>query len=97
MKDPADTVTAEPPLARKRGRPSTGQAKTAAERKRLQRARETEKIKQAFSKQDGLKELSNSQLLTELGCCITGGYAALAQSIIDELQSRVNAMSRPSR
>ena len=97
MQDPADTVTAELPLARKRGRPATGQAMTAAERKRLQRAREDAKLNQAFRKTDGLKELSTGQLLTGLGSCITGGYAALAQGIMNELQSRVGAISRPSR
>lgn len=89
MQDPADTVTAELPLARKRGRPSTGKALTAAERKRIQRAREDAKLNEAFSTRDGLKALSTGHLLTELGRCMSGGYALQAQAILDEVQSRM--------
>lgn len=97
MQDPADTVTADLPLERKRGRPATGKAMTAAERKRAQRARQDEKVSDALNKKDGLKELSTALLLDELGHCIAGRYAYTAQSILDELQSRVGAISRPSR
>ena len=41
MKDAADNMTAELiPMPKKRGRPATGKAMTAAERKRAQRARD---------------------------------------------------------
>lgn len=40
MKDHTDIVTLELPLPLRRGRPSTGEAMTPAQRKRAQRARD---------------------------------------------------------
>lgn len=51
MKDPADTQTTEmhQPPKKKRGRPSTGSARTAAERKRAQRKRDEARFRQVPS------------------------------------------------
>lgn len=83
MQDPADTVTAELPLARKRGRPSTGDAMTPAQRKRAQRARD-----RAASMTDDYTNCTNERLLRELGFAVTHGLCYLSQAIARELQYR---------
>lgn len=94
MKDPIDTVTHELPLPKKRGRPATGTAKTAAERKRAQRAREAMLLNQAFGKADGLTEISTAALSDELAQCISRGFTFTAQTILDELTRRVRAIEK---
>ena len=81
MKQPEDKQTRELPL--KRGRPSTGQALTPAQRKRAQRERDRN-----ASRTDDYGSCTTERLLRELGHCVTGGLVNLAQHITAELQYR---------
>lgn len=83
MQDPADTVTAELPLARKRGRPSTGDAMTPAQRKRAQRARD-----RAASRADDYGNCSTERLLRDLGYAAVHAMPFTVQAIARELQYR---------
>jgi hypothetical protein len=83
MQDPADTVTAELPLARKRGRPSTGEAMTPAQRKRAQRARD-----RAASRHDDYGNCSTERLLRDLGYAAVHAMPFTVQAIARELQYR---------
>lgn len=91
MQDPADTVTADllvPVEApkRKRGRPATGQAKTAAQRKAEQRARD----RQALG--DRLDQASTRGLADELACAVAMGHVLSAKRFADELLRRAVAV-----
>jgi hypothetical protein len=92
VKDPIDTVTAELPLAPRRpGRPSTGAAKSAAERKRDQRKRDRHVFASAASA--GTYDLSSmtvGSLCEGLARYVNFGAAALAASFMQELAKRVN-------
>lgn len=87
MKDQADTLTPELPLARRRGRPSTGEAMTPAQRKRAQRARD-----RAASMTDDYISCTNERLLRELGFAVTHGLCYLSQAIARELQARAESV-----
>jgi len=81
MKQPEDNQTCELPL--KRGRPSTGQALTPAQRKRAQRERDRN-----AARYDDYGSCTTERLLRELGHAVTGGLVNLAQQITAELQCR---------
>lgn len=87
MKDPIDTVTAELPLPRRRGRPSTGEALTAAQRKRAQRARD-----RSASRTDDYASCTTERLLRDLGYFVTNGMPYIAKAIASELQARAQAV-----
>lgn len=87
MKDQADTVTHELPLARRRGRPSTGEAMTPAQRKRAQRARD-----RAATMTDDYTSCTNERLLRELAFAVSHGLCYLFQTIARELQYRAECV-----
>ena len=87
MQDPADTVTAELPLARKRGRPSTGDAMTPAQRKRAQRSRD-----RSASRVDDYASCTTERLLRDLGYAVAHGMMYTAQGIAAELHNRAKAV-----
>lgn len=83
MKDQADTVTFELPLPRRRGRPSTGEALTPAQRKRAQRERD-----RAASRSDDLGTCTTERLLRDLGHAVAHAMPFTVQAIATELQYR---------
>lgn len=83
MKDLADTVTHELPLPRRRGRPSTGEAMTPAQRKREQRARD-----RAASRADDYGNCTTERLLRDLGHAVAHAMPFTVQAIATELQYR---------
>jgi hypothetical protein len=87
MKDPVDTVTADLPLPRRRGRPSTGDAMTPAQRKRAQRSRD-----RAASRTDDYTSCTTERLLRDLGYAVTHGLPYIAQSIASELHARAQSV-----
>ena len=84
MQDPADNVTAELPLARKRGRPSTGSAKNAADRKAEQRQRA---IKSFYDGAD-LGTFTTAMLCEMLPGMIKEGLPNCVSVIAEELTRR---------
>lgn len=84
-KQPEDTKTpdmiGEP---KRRGRPATGKAMTAAERKRAQRERDRE----AFWKCTPAGEMSTTGLLESLAYAVNRGLSIDAKAIADELVKR---------
>lgn len=87
MKDPIDTVTNELPLPRRRGRPSTGEAMTPAQRKRAQRARD-----RASSRTDDYSNCTTERLLRDLGYAVVHGLPYIAQAIASELHARAQSV-----
>lgn len=87
MKDPIDTVTAELPLSRRRGRPSTGEALTPAQRKRAQRSRD-----RAASRTDDYTSCTTERLLRDLGYAVVHGMPYIAQAIVSELHARAQSV-----
>lgn len=94
MKDTADKLTAdliEP--AKKRGRPATGKALTAAERKRRQRERDRHSFT-AIEGENGSQaphEMSMSALIENLSYAVSRGWAIDARKLADELVKRARA------
>ncbi|MES2092122.1 MAG: hypothetical protein V4532_19390, partial [Pseudomonadota bacterium] len=88
MRDPADTVTAELVLPAKRGRPPTGQAKTAAQRKRDQRFRDRHELSAAFDDPAKMVDMPTSSLCDALAVYVSRGHPALAGHIMAELARR---------
>lgn len=91
MQDPADNVTADllkPVEApkRKRGRPATGQAKTAAERKAAQRWRDRRALGHR------LDQVSTRGLADELASAAAMGQVSTAKWLADELLRRAAAV-----
>jgi hypothetical protein len=85
MKDIKDPGTIEMlPTPKKRGRPSTGKAKTAAERKQDQRQRD---IKKQLKEQ----EMTTSGLLENLPALIREGHIHLLENHFKELMRRCKA------
>lgn len=84
MIDPKDTATGDlvGGIPKRRGRPSTGKAKSGSERMRELRLR-------ALRCQGDLKSLPNSALYEELAACHRRGFAAHFEMIVDELRSRI--------
>ena len=89
MKDAANNKTLDMiETAKKRGRPATGQAKSAAERKREQRKRDSHKIAGAFGNKVDWSTITTSALCDELQKCTEGGFPGLAATIMKELAER---------
>lgn len=87
MKDQAHTVISELPLPRRRGRPSTGEAMTQAQRKRAQRARD-----RAAAMTDDFTSCTTERLLRELGFAVAHGLCLTAQTLASELQARAQSV-----
>lgn len=84
MKDPIDTVTAELPLPRRRGRPATGAAKSPAERKRLQRMRD--------ELARNTEDTTISGLCRELSRAVAAGRVQLVKIYTAQLLERAQAV-----
>lgn len=96
MKDPVDNVTQElVPLAKKRGRPPTGSAKTPAQRKADQRNRVRTGLTDAFSDPDKIALLPTSTLCEGLSVYVSSGWPALAAPILAELARRACEAEQP--
>lgn len=94
MKDAADTNTMDMlSTEKKRGRPKTGTAKTAAQRKREQRIRDRHAISKGLRGAE-LTEASTRALCEELSTCIEHGYGSLTATLMEELAKRANAKER---
>jgi len=91
MKDPADNITTELiEPAKPRGRPATGNAMSAAERKRAQRMRDRHAFK-AIEGETGKKEpqdMSVTALIENLQHAVSKGWAIDARELADELVKR---------
>ena len=87
MKDLTDTVTPELSLPRRRGRPSTGEAMTPAQRKRAQRSRD-----RAASRTDDYTSCTTERLLRDLGYAVVHGMPYIAQAIASELHARAQSV-----
>lgn len=85
MIDANDTKTADliGGVPKRRGRPSTGKAKTGAERMRAMRRRNLH----AFG--DSLTTVTTSGLLEWLAFCHRSGHASLFDRIVQELRRRM--------
>lgn len=92
MQDPADNVTAELPLARKRGRPETGTAKSAAERKAEQRQRAVKR----FMNGDELDTFTTAMLCEMLPGMVKEGFPVCVETIAEELTKRATENYRKS-
>lgn len=86
MKDPIDTVTHELPLKPKRGRPSTGSAKNAAERKAEQRHRAVK----SFHDGADLGTFTTAMLCEMLPGMIKEGLPNCVGAIAEELTRRAS-------
>lgn len=84
MKDPIDTVTHELPLKAKRGRPPTGTAKSAAERKAEQRQRAIKR----FLNGDELDTFTTAMLCEMLPSMVKEGLPVCVETIAEELAKR---------
>lgn len=84
MKDLTDTVTPELSLPRRRGRPATGSAKSAAERKRLQRMRD-ELARNA-------EDATISGLCRELSRAVAAGRVQLVKIYTAQLLERAQSV-----
>lgn len=91
MKDLADKFTTELiKPAKPRGRPATGNAMSAAERKRAQRMRDRHAFK-AIEGETGKKEpqdMSVTALIENLQHAVSKGWAIDARELADELVKR---------
>lgn len=99
MKTPVDLSQQQlpglPPVPKKRGRPVTGNALTAAQRKRKSRDLSATMVWGA-SDQGGkpLSEVPLSALLEQIARCFAKGYAGTASEIAHELQRRASLITR---
>lgn len=91
MIDPKDKLTADL-LGPKRGRPATGKAMTAAERKRKQRQRARMQI---FKPGGSFDEIATTDLCAELSAAVTGGKISTFDAIAKELKRRNRENSKP--
>lgn len=83
MKDAADNKTLELiPVPKKRGRPSTGQAKTAAQRMRELRHRSRQKITAPYH------ETPLTVLYEMLRHAVSNGAVSICDRICEELKAR---------
>ena len=73
------------PVKRGRGRPPTGDAMTAAQRKQLQRSRDEDR---------GLSEQSVESLLKSAGQCIVAGNVDHLKSVNSEMLRRAKANAK---
>lgn len=89
MKDAADHLTAELiPAPKKRGRPATGNAMTAAERKRAQRERERQQIWGDFDIMGNWQTLTLTALLEGMASAVSSGSVVMVEMIGAELARR---------
>lgn len=86
MKDPMDTVTHELPLKAKRGRPATGTAKSAAQRKAEQRQRAFKR----FQNGDDLDTFTTAMLCEMLPGMVKEGLHHCVVTIAEELTKRAD-------
>ena len=87
MKDPTDTKTADLPLPKKRGRPSTGAARTAAQRKQAQRERD----RAAVLYPDEANSVTVTGLVEAIGRYAGRGNADLVEVLARDLVARIRA------
>ena len=86
MKESQDTQTIDAfPTPKKRGRPSTGMAKSAAVRKREQRERDWMRV---WGNDADLSKATTTALLEQLAVAVQRGLAEAARNISNELVSR---------
>lgn len=76
------------PDVKKRGRPSTGNALSAAERKRRQRNRDSELLVKAFSDNADLSLVNTVSLIEHLQRYVANGNLTLAKDVTTELLKR---------
>lgn len=84
-----------PPFPKKRGRPATGNAMSAAQRKRKSRELAATMIWGASD--EGCKPLSEvplSALLEQIARCFSAGHRITAEDIAQELQRRASLIKR---
>ncbi len=99
MKDPTDLKTADmhPPAPKKRGRPATGSALTAAERKRNQRNADRERL-ECFRVSDG-KPVTVTGLIEAVARAARLGLPDLlmeyAQQLADRIREQKAAAKKP--
>lgn len=86
MIDKTDTQTLDAFPAKKRGRPSTGKALTAAERKRAQRARDMKKI--VGEKSPDYASATLTALLEQLPYLIANKRTSQVKAITAEINKR---------
>lgn len=79
-----------PPIPKKRGRPATGKAKTAAERKAKQRRLAVSRIYSATTGE--LQSVPLTSLFEELQRAMSQGFKHSAERICAELARRVAAI-----
>lgn len=83
MKDAADNKTLDLlPVPKKRGRPSTGKAKTAAERMRELRQRSRQQITARYH------EMTLTALYDMLRHAVSNGAVSMCDGVCEELKSR---------
>lgn len=96
-KQPEDTKTPDMLAAqKKRGRPATGSAKTAAERKREQRIRDREKVwgDAAITGNDQISSLTMDGLLEAIRETTAKGLDALLAPLLAEVMHRAQTNKR---
>ena len=77
-----------PPAPRKRGRPSTGRAMSAAQRKARQRTLAVQRIAGGVA----MAEVPLTSLLEELQSCLKAQHGSLARKICAELTRRAELL-----
>ena len=86
MKDAADNVTAELiPMPKKRGRPATGKAMTAAERKAAQRA-----TLPGYSMEVSMTQCSDTALNTAMQRALSQGDVVIGEMLAGEFLRRIS-------
>lgn len=76
------------PKQAKRGRPTSGKAMSAAERKRAQRAKDKTML---WHKSNAITDVTTEGLLLGLAECVKGGNLAVLEQITAELKARAQA------
>lgn len=90
MRDENDSATLELDLPKKRGRPAKSKLgpMTAAERAKAYRRKFALRDRTAFD----VKDMTTTQLVSELSKSMTSGFPTLAKAIMAELSKRIDAM-----
>lgn len=97
MKDTTDTVTADLlPTPKKRGRPATGNALSAAERKRRQRERDEARVWGSEAENDG-KNVTVTGMIEQFAHAIAEGYPAIARDLAEKLIQIAETKKQDSR
>jgi hypothetical protein len=96
MIDKNDSLTQDAFPIKLRGRPRTGRAMTDAQRKRNQRRRALNEIRDAMAGKRSFDSVSLTALMTELAAAVRHGYPDTVRAISEELVKRANGnQSRP--